>query len=86
MTIDELLFFAFNLKCTPLLRLIQNDKIKKIHDPIDGKVMYIELYFDTFKDMSFDDFIHDMLNYPFGTSIKVIDKKLLLFIKYNSPK
>lgn len=81
MTIDELLFFAFNLKCTPLLRLIQNDKIKEIHDPLNGKTIYIELYFDTFKDMSFNNFINDILNYPIDITLKVVGRKLVLFIR-----
>lgn len=78
-TIDEIIMYSFINNYIPLLRLAQDDKIKKIFDHGDGLVA-IELYKDTFKDRCFDSFLNEMLTTKLDYQIKIIGKRIFIML------
>ena len=78
-TIDEVIMYSFVNNHLPLLRLAQDDKIKKIFNHGEGLVA-IELHKDTFKDRCFDNFLNEMLNTGLDYQIKVIGKRIFIML------
>ena len=81
-TIDELIMYSFMKKCNALLRLAQDGKIKKIYTdhPKAEHIVQIELYKDTFKGMDFDKFLDEMMLGNIDYQIKIIGKRIFIFI------
>lgn len=82
-TIDELYLYSFTENKLPLLKLVQQDKVKNIYpiDPIQKKIS-IELHKDTFKDINFDQFLDDMMTINLDYTIKILGKRIFIFISF----
>jgi len=82
-TIDELYLYSFTENKLPLLKLVQQDKVKNIYpiDPIQKKIS-IELHKDTFKDINFDQFLDDMMTINLDYTIKILGKRIFIFINF----